>query len=137
MTKRLSPTFFDGLGVAASSLCLIHCLGTAALGFLLPALGLTFLADERIHHVLAVAVVAAGLLAFIPGFRLHRNWPVAIFAALGLTAIALSQLLPDEVLRERLEIALTIFGGGMLVIAHWQNRALCRECRCRDCRERK
>ena len=123
--------------MAASSLCLFHCLGTAALGFLLPALGLTFLADERIHHLLAGTVVVAGLLAFIPGFRLHRNWPVAIFAALGLTAIALSQLLPDEELRERLETALTIFGGGMLVIAHWQNRALCRAHHFRDCRRPK
>jgi len=137
MTKKLSHTFFDGLGVAASSLCIIHCVGTAALGFLLPALGLTALADERIHRVLAVAVVTAGLLAFIPGFRLHRSWPVAIFAALGLTSIALSQLLPGEALREQLETALTVFGGGMLVIAHWQNRALCRAHRCRDCHPRK
>lgn len=133
MIRKLSHPLFDGLGLAASSLCIIHCLGTAALGFLLPALGLTFLADERIHHLLAGTVVVAGLLAFVPGFRLHRSWPVALFAALGLTAIALSQLLPDEALRERLETALTIFGGGMLVIAHWQNRALCRACRCRDC----
>ena len=137
MTRKPFPAFFDGLGVAASSLCLFHCLGTAALGFLLPALGLTFLADERIHHLLAGTVVVAGLLAFIPGYRLHRNWPVALFAVLGLTAIALSQLLPDEELRERLETALTIFGGGMLVIAHWQNRALCRAHRCRDCHRRK
>lgn len=133
----LYRTRFDALGLAASSLCIVHCLGTAALGFLLPALGLTFLGDERIHHLLAVTVVVAGLLAFVPGFRLHRSWPVAIFAALGLTAIALSQLIPDEALRERLETALTIFGGGMLVVAHWQNRALCRACRCRDCREPK
>lgn len=137
MNKDLSHPIFDGLGVVASSLCLVHCLGTTALGFLLPTLGLTFLADEQIHHLLAGTVVVAGLLAFIPGFRLHRNWPVAIFAAFGLSAIALSQLLPDEALRERLETALTIFGGGMLVIAHWQNRALCRQCRCRDCRPRK
>jgi hypothetical protein len=134
MIKKLSQPFFDGLGFAASSLCLVHCLGTTAPGFLLPALGLAFFADERIHHVLAGTVVVAGLLAFIPGFRLHRNWPVAIFAACGLTAVALSQLLPGEELRERLETALTIFGGGMLVIAHWQNRALCRAHRCPDCR---
>jgi len=132
--SKFSNTFSDGLGLAASSLCIVHCIGTAAFGFLLPALGLTSLADERIHHALAVAVVAAGLLAFVPGFRLHRSWPVATFAALGLGAIALSQLLPDEALRERLETALTLFGGGMLVIAHWQNRVLCRACRCRDCR---
>ena len=137
MNKNLTHPIFDGLGAVASSLCIVHCLGTAALGFLLPALGLTFLADERIHHLLAGTVVVAGLLAFIPGFRLHRNWPVAIFAAFGLTAIVLAQWLPDEALRERLETALTVFGGGMLVVAHWQNRALCHQCRCRDCRPRK
>ncbi|MCI0539072.1 MAG: MerC domain-containing protein [Verrucomicrobiales bacterium] len=123
----------DGVGLAASSLCIVHCLGTAALGFLLPALGLTFLIDERIHRLLAAIVVGAGLLAFVPGFRLHRSWLVAVLATLGLAAIALSQLLPDESLRERLETGLTLFGGGMLVIAHIQNRALCRKCRCRDC----
>jgi len=137
MNKNPPHPFFDGLGFAASSLCLVHCLGTAALGLVLPALGLSFLADERIHHLLAGTVVVAGLLAFIPGFRRHRNWPVAIFAALGLTAITLSQTVPDEELREQIETALTIFGGGMLLVAHWQNRALCREHRCRDCRRPK
>jgi hypothetical protein len=135
--KKLCFTFSDGLGVAASSLCVIHCLGTTALGFLLPALGLSFLADEEIHRALAVVVVGAGLLAFVPGFRLHRSWPVAIFAAFGLSAIALAQLWPDEALRERIETALTIFGGGMLIVAHWQNRVLCRACRCHDCLPRK
>ena len=137
MNRKLSHPFFDGLGFAASTLCIVHCVGTAALGFLLPALGLNFLADESIHHLLAGTVVVAGLLAFVPGFRLHRNWPVAIFAAFGLTAIVLAQWLPDEALRERLETALTVFGGGMLVVAHWQNRALCRQHRCRDCHPRK
>jgi hypothetical protein len=131
--KKIDSAHFDALGLAASLLCIVHCIGTGALGFLLPAFGLTFLGDERIHHAFAVIVIAAGLLAFGPGFRLHRNWPVAIFAALGLCGIAFSQLWPDETLRERFEIPLTIFGGGMLVIAHWQNRALCRKCRCRDC----
>jgi len=135
--KRLYLTFSDGIGVTASSLCIIHCLGTAAIGFLLPALGLSFLAGEEVHRALAVVVVGAGLLAFVPGFRLHRSWPVAIFAAFGLSAIALAQLWPDEALRERFEVMLTAFGGGMLIVAHWKNRALCRTHHCRDCHSTK
>jgi hypothetical protein len=131
--KRLYLTFSDGLGVATSTLCIIHCLGTAALGFLLPALGLSFLADEEIHRTLAIIVAGAALLAFVPGFRLHRSWPIAIFATFGLAAIALPQLWPDKCCGHPWETALTIFGGGMLVIAHWQNRVLCRRHHCRDC----
>jgi hypothetical protein len=130
---RLYSTRFDAIGLTASSLCLVHCIGTAALGFALPAWGVGFLGDERIHRTLAVVVLVAGLLAFVPGFRLHRSWPVVICAFLGLNAIALSQLWSDEELREQFEMALTVLGGGTLLLAHWQNRALCRECRCHDC----
>jgi hypothetical protein len=131
--KKLLSTGFDGVGATTSALCIVHCLGTAALGVLLPAWGVSFLSDERIHHALALVVIVAGLLAFVPGMRLHHNWFVAIFAALGLTAIALSQVPPEH---GSIETPLTVFGGGMLVIAHWQNRALCRECRRRDCQPR-
>jgi len=130
--KAILRTSFDGVGVAASSLCVVHCVGTAALGLLLPAWGLSFLGDERIHRVLAVVVIGAGLLAFVPGFRLHRSWLVCSFATLGLTAIAVSPLLPAEARGELFEPVLTFCGGALLIIAHWQNLVLSRACRWRD-----
>jgi len=127
--KTFYSSTFDGLGLTASSLCLVHCLGTVAFGFLLPALGLAVLTDERMHQLLAAPVMVIGVLAFVPGFRLHRSWLVAVLAVLGLGAIGLSQLLPAASWRKWMETMLTIFGGGMLVIAHLQNRARCRQCR--------
>src|SRR5688500_9391715 len=130
--RKLLSAGFDGLGAAASTLCIIHCVGTAALSFLLPACSTSLFSYERVHAVIASSVIVAGLLAFVPGVRLHHNWFVAIFAVLGLGAITLSQVLPEHF---SIETPLTVFGGGMLVIAHWQNRTLCRECRCNQCRE--
>ena len=127
--KTFYSSTFDGLGLTASSLCLVHCLGTAALGFLLPTLGLTVLADERTHQLLAAPVLISGVLAFVPGFRLHRSRLVAVLAALGLGSIGLSQLPPVASWGKWLEAMLTAFGGGVLVVAHLQNRARCRKCR--------
>jgi hypothetical protein len=130
--KRFLGVEFDRLGVTASALCIIHCLGTSVLGYLLPAWALSLFTNERIHAGLAAGVVLVGLLAFVPGVRLHRNWPVAIFALLGLSAITISQILPEHF---GIETPLTIFGGSMLVVAHWQNLVLCRQCRCMKCKD--
>ena len=85
----------DFLGITASVACAIHCAAMPFVIGFLPALGLTFLADESFHKWMAGACFVFALAAFIPGWKRHRRCMPAAVAAAGLaivttTAFALS-----------------------------------------------
>lgn len=89
-----NSTWRDLVGIVASIGCAIHCAAMPFVISYLPALGLSFLADESFHKWMALACFLIAIFAFIPGLRKHRNWfPVSIgagglalitFAAFGL-----------------------------------------------------
>ncbi len=77
----------DWIGMVASIGCAIHC---AAMPFViasLPALGLSFLADESFHQWMAVVCFVIALAAFVPGWRKHRRLLPAAVGVVGLTFI--------------------------------------------------
>ena len=80
-------TWRDSLGIVASVGCAIHCAAMPFVFAYLPALGLSFLADEAFHKWMALICFLIAIVAFIPGLRRHGSWvPVSIGAA-GLAAI--------------------------------------------------
>lgn len=77
----------DWLGIVASFGCAVHC---AAMPFViasLPALGLSFLADEAFHRWMAAICFAIALAAFLPGLRRHRRVSPAAIGVVGLSMI--------------------------------------------------
>ena len=77
----------DRVGIIASVGCAIHC---AAMPFViawLPALGLSFLAEEGFHQWMAVLCFGLALAAFVPGWRSHRRLLPAVIGATGLILI--------------------------------------------------
>lgn len=78
----------DGLGITASLACAVHCAAMPFLIAYLPALGLSFLADESFHQWMTGACLLLALVAFIPGWRTHRQWVPGTIAGVGLTIIA-------------------------------------------------
>lgn len=86
-TKVSNSTWRDLVGIVASIGCAIHCAAMPFIFSYLPALGLSFLADESFHKVMALACFLIAIFAFIPGLRKHGNWfPVSIGAG-GLSLI--------------------------------------------------
>ena len=83
-----SSTWRDWLGVVASIGCAIHCAAMPLVISYLPALGLSFLADESFHKVMLSLCFGIAVYAFIPGFLRHRNWLPASFGAAGLLFVA-------------------------------------------------
>lgn len=72
----------DVVGIIASIGCAIHCAAMPFVISYLPALGLSFLADESFHKWMALACFLIAIFAFIPGLRKHGNWfPVSIGAS--------------------------------------------------------
>lgn len=86
----------DWLGVVASVGCAIHCASMPFVITFLPALGLSFLADQYFHQVMVGVCALLALLAFVPGWRVHRKWLPAGIAVMGLTFIGAAAFALDD-----------------------------------------
>lgn len=84
-TKETSTS--DLLGIIASIGCAIHCAAMPFVIAYLPALGLSFLADEAFHKWMALVCFLIAIAAFVPGIRKHGNWMPVSIAAFGLVFI--------------------------------------------------
>ncbi|MCH2180440.1 MAG: MerC domain-containing protein [Mariniblastus sp.] len=58
----------------------------------LPALGLSFLADEGFHQWMALACFLIAIVAFVPGLRKHGNWIPISIATVGLFMITFAAM---------------------------------------------
>jgi len=82
-----SSAWSDSLGIFASVGCAIHCAAMPFVIAYLPALGLSFLADEAFHKWMALICFLIAIVAFIPGIRKHGNWfPISV-GSVGLAFI--------------------------------------------------
>jgi len=80
-------TWRDWVGIVASIGCAIHCAAMPFVIAFLPALGLSFLADESFHQWMALACFLIAIAAFVPGFRKHRRMTPIAIASVGLVLI--------------------------------------------------
>ena len=82
-----TSTWKDWLGITASIGCAIHCAAMPFVIAYLPALGLSFLADEAFHKWMALICFLIAIAAFVPGIRKHGNWMPISVGAIGLAFI--------------------------------------------------
>ena len=80
-------TWKDWLGIIASVGCAIHCAAMPFVFAYLPALGLSFLADEAFHKWMALVCFLIAIVAFVPGIRKHGNWIPVSIGGIGLCVI--------------------------------------------------
>ena len=87
----------DLIGVVASIACAIHCAAMPFIVGFLPAMGLSFLADDSFHKIMVGVCSLLAASAFIPGLRRHgRRLPVMV-ATGGLVMISVAAFaLEDE-----------------------------------------
>ncbi len=121
----VSRSLADRLGICLSALCVIHCLLTPVVLIALPSMRLLEM-HETYHQFMLVILPLLAILAFIPGFRLHRDPRVFMWAVPGLVLIALGAIVFHE--RVWLEAAASIAGSVLLIRSHLLNRTLCSCC---------
>ena len=80
----------DWAGMVASIGCAIHCAAMPFVIAYLPALGLSFLADEAFHKWMAFGCFAIALTAFVPGLRKHGRLTPVIIGSAGLVMISVA-----------------------------------------------
>lgn len=124
--KKVQTTLLlDNLGIAASTLCLIHCMAMPFLIALLPFMGLQFLEGEVAHRVIALFVFAFAIFAIGPGYMQHRKKQVLIATIFGLSLVAGALLIAGPMFGEQYELPFITTGNLILVITHLRNRKLC------------
>ncbi len=124
--KKVQTTvLLDNLGIAASTLCLIHCMAMPFLIALLPFLGLQFLEGEVAHRVIALFVFAFAIFAIGPGYMQHRKKQVLVATIFGLSLVAGALLIAGPMFGEQYELPFITTGNLILVITHLRNRKLC------------
>jgi hypothetical protein len=118
----------DRVGATASLACAIHCALMPLVITLLPLVGLSFLADERIEWALVGSSAVLGISSLCLGRREHGSRRALAVLSVGLALLVLGRMM------EQLHIGvwgviIVVLGGVTVAGAHFLNRRLCQACR--------
>lgn len=128
----MNPVLFDRMGSVASASCALHCLTFAVAPAVAGALGIGFLANEKVEWTLFAAAIVFALLASGLGFRVHRNRRVLGGFGLGIALLSAARLgeafhlFPGT-------LVLAVLGGAALVASHLASSRCVRQCRDASC----
>jgi hypothetical protein len=114
----------DTFGIAASIICVIHCLALPVLAMTLPTLALEAEHGHMAHFILAGFVVAFCLFAIIPGYRQHRHNHVLYGMVTGVGLVLFATFFADSVFGPVAEMPIITLGNFIVVAAHLRNRRL-------------
>jgi hypothetical protein len=110
--------WFDGASVAASALCLIHCLALPVLLASAPAASALFGSGETVHLVLLLLAAPTSAGALLLSFRQHRHSLPPIAGCVGLALLTSALCLASSNVEERI---MTLAGSIILAAAHVSN----------------
>jgi len=116
---RRSPlSWADGLGLACSGVCLVHCLAFPLLWLLLPLVHDEHDGHSLTHLALFLVVLPVAALALISGFRHHRRREPLVLGMFGIVLLA-SGIHPALSLLT--QTVLSVMGASAMAIAHLLN----------------
>ncbi|MEO7431238.1 MAG: MerC domain-containing protein [Dokdonella sp.] len=119
----LVARFADRFGATASFLCAVHCALLPLVIAILPALGLSFLADHRFERAFIIFASALALTTLIVGFRRHQRFSAFWFLAPGI-GFLVAGILVDLDSSIVLHSILVAIGGTLVACAHLMNLRL-------------
>ena len=106
------------IGILLSGICIIHCLAFPLLTLVLSldTFASLYYDETKVHIFLFILVSIIYLIVFPKSFINYRRLTPIILASIGV--ISLFTGLFQE---EKIEIILTVFGGILLMFAHYKN----------------
>ena len=114
----------DRIGIILSVICMVHCALiplALALGVVSHASGVV--TEAWAHLIMLVVVIPVSGLALAGGWLRHRRNDVLGWGLLGMVLLALAATIIHEQWGFVADALVTTAGGGILMYAHWQNRA--------------
>ncbi len=119
--------FADYAGMAASALCLVHCLAMPLLLAAFPLLGLG--GDHHaLHDALLLGVSVPVLLALVPGYLKHRDPAALSLGVAGLLSFLVAVFVLGPRVGEMAETAGAVLSSVLLLGAHVRNHRYCKDC---------
>jgi hypothetical protein len=115
---------WDTLGIAASLLCMVHCLAVPIVVMTLPTLGANVLHNDCTHYLLAFFVTVFCVTAVVPGYLRHSDKRVLAGMVGGLALVLFATFSSALMLGETWEMPLITIGNLLVVGAHVFNRKL-------------
>ena len=122
----------DKAAIGLSLLCVAHCLLTPIAIIILPALGATFLDDERFHYALLLLVLPTSIFSLGLGCSMHGRREILLFGLFGLFLMSLILVLGEDILGELGEKVSTIIGASIIAVAHVRNFRACQNSHCKS-----
>ncbi|MEG9437337.1 MerC domain-containing protein [Edaphobacter sp. HDX4] len=120
----------DQLGIWASVVCVIHCIGTPVVLSVLPILAHYTPNEEKTHRLVALSITGVGGIALVRGLRIHGEWRVLWLMSAGLISVFTAAYLGDRLPSHNLEVLITIIGSTLMIAAHRLNHTFCHRCQC-------
>lgn len=108
----------DVIAVAASALCLVHCLLLPALLVLVPTLTAFVAVPETFHTAALIFAVPTSTLAIAAGLRRHRQLAPTLLVFPGLALLAAGALAAET---QWAETSMTVAGALLLSAGHALN----------------
>jgi MerC mercury resistance protein len=127
-SENVSTGKLDYLGIGVSLACAIHCIATPLVIAFLPVFAHSIPGSEKVHRVIALAVISVGAIAFRSGLKRHRRPIVLLPMAVGMAIIVGAVLFGDS-LTHIWETGITMCGSFFVIVAHTINHSFCRDCK--------
>ena len=126
--KKVLNINLDNIAIGFSAVCALHCLLLPVAVIFLPAISSTFLGTEDFHKALLYFVIPSSIIALSLGCKMHGNYNIYLYGALGIAALLTASIFGHDYLGENGETVLTLLGAGIVSFGHYKNQKLCDEC---------
>ena len=129
---RIESTTIDGVAIAISALCVLHCLVAPLAVVAFPFIATSVWASHEFHAWLLVLILPSSALALYLGCRRHRSGAVLGLGLAGMAVLVTAAVLGPASLTAPGEVLMTGAGGALLATSHIMNFRRCRRLRCEE-----
>jgi hydrogenase/urease accessory protein HupE len=117
---------WDGLGIATSIACAIHCIVLPLTITSLPLFGINIVNNVAFEWGMIFVAFAVGVYALWHGYKTHhKNKKPVILFVIGFVLLTAKQFLPHTI-----EHYLVLAAVPFIIAAHYINYKLCRKSKC-------
>lgn len=116
---------WDGVGIATSLLCAIHCAVIPLMVSAIPLLGIDLVHNEVFEWAMILLALVVGYYSLIHGYTTHHrsHTPIILFSV-GAVFLVFKQFLPEH------SIVFLVIAVSLIVTAHYINYRMCKARKC-------
>ena len=119
----------DKIGITISGVCALHCLFAPITLLLIPIFGLSVTNEHLLHEIFLTLILPTALIAITMGCRRHKDYNVALLAAIGIL-ILFYAVVEHDTLGDIMVRIVSLAGSSVIIFSHIRNYILCQKAGC-------